>query len=659
MSWRLTIAALLLCTISALADFTPDPRYKEAEKLLGESRFVKAREIGEAMLKENPNSFEAQSLLGRVHLYGEGNPGKADYYFRKAYKNMRDSYPSPNTREGPWRCYADTLWFLRNAAMDLEDYEQAMEWVREYNEAYPHAAAPERFGWPLMKLGRMDEARSRMEDAREKVKDDDDAVNSILNTIGAVEYEVGNFEESLTAYEEIVRRVESGKGDKDPVFYSNAAEAARDLLDYPKAERHLLNSTRYLHEYSYSTPWLDLADLYIGQGRQPEAIQALERHSQHLARCKPGVQNQKRAMSQAVLGMTLLACGYDDEACELMAEVARHGDRNSATSTKRSLVRSRNHFFYREALKQKRERLRERRSYSDIKDSLELYWEELKLGRQIEAARRESAALAIENDGPEAMLRPYGPQGFNCPWLTPALWEVFGAGVISVEAEDFIERLDTDPTVPYVSAILAEATADEEMMSHCLDELPPSQVLLRGRLHALLARESGSPERYQQALEADPPVIRRLSMALPVSIQCDDSAVQSMLKASPRFDSGQGFSLVVSGSAGSGYKGHLQGPDGSVLTRFESEPGEDESDSRKLICEKVHQTVFAPRVNLTQTDINGLDGSNMAGGHFREQLKDIVGGKTRQRKREISDALFLHNHLNGVGRRFGRTGSAA
>jgi tetratricopeptide (TPR) repeat protein len=627
--WAKVACIVLLCSLCAAADYTPDPRYTQAVELLSESRFVKAREIGEAMLKEDPSSFEAQSILGRVHLFGEGNPGKGDYYLRKARKTIVDRYPAPSTAEGPWRCYADTLWYLRSAAMDLEDYDQAMEWVTEYNEAYPHAASPERYGWPLMKLGRMDEARSRMEKAREKVKDDPDAVNSVLNTIGAVEYEIGNFKESLAAYEEIVSRVESGKGERDPVYYSNAAEAARDLLDYPTAEKYLLKSVKYLHSYSYSTPWLDLADLYIGQGRQPEAIQALERHSAHLAHCKPSVQNQKRATSQAVLGMTLMACGYDDEAQHLLGEVALHGDRNSGTSTKRSLVRSRNHFFYREALKQQRERIREKRSYSGMKDWPALYWEDLRMGRRIEAARRECAALAIANDGPGAMLRPYGPQGFNCPWLTPSLWEIFGAGVVSVEAEKAAEAMEGELSQPYVLSILAEATGDEELMKTCLEQLPPSQVLLRGRLHALIARTSGSAESLQQALESDPPVIRRLSMSLPVQIRCSDSVVADMLDSSPRFRSGDGFELVVDGDPGSGFRGHLQGPDGSVLTRFESEPSDDRTESRQLLCEVVHQTVFAPRVNLTQADINGLDGSNLAGGRFREQLKDIVGAEPK------------------------------
>ena len=119
-------------------------------------------------------------------------------------------------------------------------------------------------------------------------------------------------------------------------------------------------------------------------------------------------------------------------------------------------------------------------------------------------------------------------------------------------------------------------------------------------------------------------------MSLPVQIKCGDSTVSSMLESSPRFHSDSGFELVIDGSVETGYRGHLQGPDGSVLTRFESEPSENQVQTRKLLCEKVHQTVFAPRVNLTQADINGLDGSNLAGGRFREQLKDIVGNQSEK-----------------------------
>ena len=619
-------------TLPVWADYTPDPRYVEADKLLRGSRYVKSREIGEQMLKENPNSFEAQAIIGRVQLYGEGNPGKADYYLRKAHKTIVSRFDQPSTAEGPWRCYGDVLWSLRAAAMDLEDYSQAMSWIDEYNEAFP-PGLPELYGWPLMKLGRMEKARVEMERAKETVKEDPDALNNVLNTIGAVEYEAGNYQESLDTFAQIITRVEQGQGTQDAVYYSNAAEAARDLLDLPAAEKYLLKSTQQLGKDSYSTPWLDLAEIYIGQARQPEALQALRRHSRHLASCEPGVQNQKRAESLGVLGLTLMACGYDLEAADLLSQVALHGDRNSATSTKRSLVRSRNHFFYREALKQKRERIREQRSYSGSSEWFKLYWQELALGQKMEAARRECAALALENGGPDAMIAPYGPNGFNCPWLSPNLREIFGPGVVAVQADRILEKVPVEAK-PYVQAVLAEAKGDEELMQEALESLPPSQMLLRGRLYALLARETGSAQTLQQALEADPPVIRRLSMSLPVSIECQDSTLAKQLKSSPRFHGGEGFELSVNGDVGSGFSGQMRGPDGSVLASFSSAKGEDAAESRRLLAEELHKTVFAPRVDLSQSDINGLDGSNLAGGHFREQLQELVGAKPQDKSRQ-------------------------
>lgn len=613
---------LLLTGLVWADDFKPDPDYVKADKLLLKSRYVKAREIGEKMLKADPESFQAQCILGRVHLWGEGNPGKADYYLRKARKGILARYDEPSTTAGPWRCYGDTLWSLRAAAMDLEDYDQAIAWVDEYNERFP-PGVPEFYGWPLMKQGRLDEARQRIATAREKTKKDDhEAVNRMINTLGAIEYEAGNYQESLDTFKELIARVQSGRGEKDAVYYSNAAEAARDLLDFPAAERYLLQSTNYLGSNSYSTPWLDLAELYLAQGRQPEAIQALRRHSRHLTGCEPGIQNQKRAVSQRILGMTLMACGYDLEAGDIMEKVALHGDRNSGTSTKRSLVRSRNHFFYREALKQKRERLREQRSFSPLRQKPGLYFQELTLTSRMEAARRECAALALKAGGPTHMIVPFGPNGFNCPWLTPSLWEIFGSGVVTAEASTLMESVPEESR-PYVQAIQAEAKGDTDKMKAALEDLPASQKLLRARLQALL----GSPESLQQALESDPPVVRRLSLSLPVKIE-GDGTLSRMVLSSPRFHSGKGFVMSLQGS-GTSYQGTLQGPDGSVLSRF-SASGETADEARREFCRELHQVIFAPRVNLSQTDINGLDGSNLAGGHFRNQLKDLVGIPTEE-----------------------------
>lgn len=622
---RRALLIWLLLVGVALADFTPDPRYVEADKLINGYKFVRAREIAEKLLREKPDSFEGQVLMGRVQLLGEGNPGKADYYLRKGIKTMRRQYPHPNYQGGPWRCYADALWAVYQSSLDLEHYHDAIKWADKYDKDFP-PARPQLKSWPLMKLGRMKEARAQMVAALNEVKDNDEAINMILNTQGAVEYEAGNLKESLKVQEDILHRIKQGKGSTDAVFYTNAAESARDLLDFSLTEKYLLEGTRNLSSDTYATPWTSLAELYLSQGRQPEAIEALKRHAKHLATLPGYIQIQQRADSQRILGMALLACGYDEDAVKLLHEVALHGDRNSATSTQRTLVRSRNFYFYREALKQYQQRLAEERSFSPMKEWPKIWLKELTVAQDMEAARRECAALALRNGGPQAMVPPFGPKGFNCPWLTPGLSQIFGEGVVAVAASRVIKDLP-EKARPFASAILAEAKSDKALMRKCLEDLPPSQVLLRARLYALLAREDGSPDDFQKVLESDPPVLRRLDLALPVQISCQDGTLRSMIASSPRFRSGKGFQLQIEGGTQTGYQGRLLGQDGSVLTRFSSPGGTDPDESRLKLCRELHQRVFAPRVNLSQMDINGLDGSNLAGGQFRVQLEDIVGKK--------------------------------
>lgn len=619
------LLGLWLCAVAA-ADFTPDPRYVEADRLMGSHKFVKAREIAEEMLRQSPDSFEAQILLGRVQLEGEGNPGKADYYLRKGLKNLKSQYSAPNYQGAPWKCYADALWALYRTSMSLERYEEAMDWVDEYDGAYP-PARPHLKGWPLMKLGRLKEARQKMEAALAMVDDNEDAVNTVLNTQGAIEYESGEVASSLATQEKILQRIERGKGQTDAVFYTNAAESARDLLDFAKAEKYLLEGTRCLSSETYSAPWSALAEHYLLQGRQPEATQALKRHAKHLASLSADIQVEQKADAQRILGMTLLACGYDSEAVKLLRQTALHGDRNSATSTERSLVRSRNFFFYREALKQQRERIREEQTFGPVSQWFKLWLEEMSLNHEMEAARRECAALALSNGGPASMIAPFGPRGFNCPWLTPAISEVFGEGVVSVAAAREIESLP-EQARPFAQAILAEAKSDEEAMAACLESLPPSAVLLRARLHALLAKESGAAEDFQKALETDPPVVRRLGLAVPVKLNCSDSTLKHMIADSPRFRAKGGLVLSVEGNTGNGFQGQLLGLDGSVLSQFRSPGGADPEQARLAFCRELHQKVFAPRVNLTQMEINGLDGSNLAGGQLRVKLEDIVGKKS-------------------------------
>lgn len=93
--------------------------------------------------------------------------------------------------------------------------------------------------------------------------------------------------------------------------------------------------------------------------------------------------------------------------------------------------------------------------------------------------------------------------------------------------------------------------------------------------------------------------------------------------SSPRFrNSGQGFSVSVA-SSGNLVLGTLVGPDGSVLCQVRTPLGQDPTVAARLFCQEFHRKAFAPKVDLTQTDVTSLDGSNLTGDGVRDQIRNL------------------------------------
>jgi hypothetical protein len=143
--------------------------------------------------------------------------------------------------------------------------------------------------------------------------------------------------------------------------------------------------------------------------------------------------------------------------------------------------------------------------------------------------------------------------------------------------------------------------------------------------------ESALPA-FERALAKDPGVFRRLEIALPIRVRVegDESAhdVADALARSPRFDSGDvGLELSVGGSAAS-IEVCLTGASGNSLGCVTQTPRTDEALEIfvQSAVDAVHETIFAPRIDLSQADIHGLDGSNRVG---RDALEDLLGPTTR------------------------------
>ncbi|HKU40278.1 MAG TPA: hypothetical protein VJR89_19090, partial [Polyangiales bacterium] len=150
----------------------------------------------------------------------------------------------------------------------------------------------------------------------------------------------------------------------------------------------------------------------------------------------------------------------------------------------------------------------------------------------------------------------------------------------------------------------------------------PGELLLRARTLALCseaARTLGRPDAlrfYEQAFQADPGVFRRLDLKIPVRIQASGDvgeSVASRLSGSPRIlEDDAGLLLRVDGN-NTGGSACLYSRDQSTLGCGKvSAIATDDADSvvAKLVRE-FHEKVFAPRIDMSQSDINSLDGTNL------------------------------------------------
>ena len=178
-----------------------------------------------------------------------------------------------------------------------------------------------------------------------------------------------------------------------------------------------------------------------------------------------------------------------------------------------------------------------------------------------------------------------------------------------------------------------------EVARGVLARLPRDEVLMRGRVHAWAAdaaRRAGRAERarrhFDAALQRWPTPLRTLGVRLPVRIQAGDHPrareVARLLDASPRLTPGEiGFVVDVRAlQRGRGLRLCLSGPRGRryACAVADLSKASDEAEKLALAVDAFHDEVFAPKIDLTQQDINSLDGSAVRGSADR-LLRQVLG----------------------------------
>ncbi len=608
-------------------------------------RHLLAREQAENILARDPDSLGAHVALGVALYRGEGNLGLARYHFRRALDLFEKRYGPAPDEDTPWMWQVIAFNGLANANGHMGRDAETLEVLDERDRYYGYR--PGDRVWPLMRLGRYEEAREAALIALEMVDQPQQQAQARIGLCGVA----GELLERPLAHGLCVSALEHASEDpgNETVLLSNAAEGALGVLRFDAAERYYLEATGVPTYGTPANPWMELTRMYVAQGRVGEARDAMRGMFAWRAAQPAIVDAQTRSAIDLTSSVFLLAVGRSGEAARVAARGVDRPDRQGAISFLEPARNAGTAMLDRIANRTAAEEQWERASW--------LPWREAWRARRAAllhalrgwwSGRRARGLLADER----VLLHtaaPYGAGSVILPeWLQPDLVEVVGAGPIAAVLREARARADLVPgDEGYLLALEAEVAHQlgrpeqaVDAARRALEQLPKAEVLLRARVAARGAQDAldgGDPslglDWLDRALQADPGVVRRLGIAIPCTLDLAPGGVArragELLAGSPRLDdAGFGFRLRTR-ELGSAAEACLIGPTGSLhaCAQVAPEPGETEDAQARRLAAELHTAALAPRVDLTQADLDSLDGATTTVGirgsdRVREVLAD-------------------------------------
>ena len=629
---------LTLCAQQQPQQSQPD--LATVRQWIDSGKFIRVREMGEALLRQNKNNPLGNYLMGVAMQRGEGNLPLARYYLGRARTLVEQS---ASTGDQTADLHAHILFEMLLVAGLTEKHEEQIRLVGEYGRLFG-VDMGERSGWSLMKLGRHQEARQLMQ--KYLKSKDPDTRRGALNTLGSIEMSLGNYEEAFRWFSILKNELTERDAVNIATLVRNRAEVANVLLQFDVAESDTLLATKYFHPSSYSNPWMSLSLLYVTEGRLSEAVSAISSMHAWDRRSDPTLEQQRWNDGQQATAIVLLATGYPDAALQIVRRIRSKPDRRGTTSGTMEQAEIGLLYLWRETLRMQREALREQMISETWAEWFQSGWERMKVERELWAANSRLNALLVPEQRLPWILRPYAPDSPITEWMRPGLYGAVGGGLVRAELEKLIGRTGklADRERSYLQAAMGESLIMSgsyekglAALTAAKEKLPQEEVLLRARMEALAAHaleRSGQLDRaavaWRNAMERNAGLIRLLDLSIPVTLSSDNSPganeAVSWLEKSPRFHRGRGFSLAVS-TTGRRMYAQLRGRNGAVLAQASTLVLPDIKDTARMLCKEVHRKAFATKIDLSQMDINSLDGSVTSGDSSQIGLKDLFGVK--------------------------------
>ncbi|MEM8930125.1 MAG: tetratricopeptide repeat protein [Acidobacteriota bacterium] len=616
------------------------PLALEAWQAWREQEFIRARELAETILGDNPDDHLGHLVLGGVYHHAEAYLPQALYHLERSRELFEARFG--DVPVGPERVvHVMTLLELAWLTGAMGRHEEKLERLAEVEALYDLPVDGDR-GWPLMRLRRYDEARAAIE--RAIASDNTWQADAARTALCAVEAESHHREAAWDACR-AAADVAFFDSDKGPTVFTNAAEAALGMLEFAAAENFMLEGTDRLREGTVSNPWRDLLVFYLGAGRSAEALDAMRRMISWRNSQPPTVHVQNRTELEMAAAALLIVAGQAEDASRLTSRTLDRPDRTGFTSSETEQMQAAAAILDALAQRVLAERKSEAVAWSRWDDAWVARGEAMRHRWRSWLSSRRAAAAMAEPRILHSTVRPYLAGSIEMSeWLEGELVRVLGAGPVAA-AVDEARRVETLAGAEgYFAAYDVEVAvargawrAVREAGDEALARLPAAEQLIRAQVTARLAtaaRKLGdgaeAMRRLDEVMQLDPGVIRRLGLNLPVVIQSDGGPVAEQtaryLRRSPRFDVGEhGFRVQLIGDD-KGAEACLLDPNQTILACGVVTPraGDAADELPRRLAAELHEQAFAPRLDLTQADLHSLDGAPVAGGRRGQRLRTIL-----------------------------------
>ncbi|MBO4350778.1 MAG: hypothetical protein J6A01_07540 [Proteobacteria bacterium] len=630
--------------------------------------YIKARQLAEDILKENPKSIGATYTLAYVFWMGEGNHMRAMSLLRSAIEQFESTYA--NNKEGVPSSAGMQVWHQRmykelaDIYAELDMRQEEIDTHKKVADLY-HAMLSEDAVWPLIKLARFDEARAI---AEQNIKGQDNFwTDKAYNDLTALE---DARHEHLEAFHASQRSVEYHAG-RSCVVLLNHARSLAVFLELNKTIEYYLKSASTKNTDCVHSPLAALASIYLFDAQWQKAISALLKARKRHVEKRMFIQTEMT--ERTTMAAILYAMGFSERAQALMQTVINAPARLGYDSLLKEQVDMANNVtFY--AISQ--DALRRRHEFLDAYKELEPFWflksdvrskvwdlqkEIDNLNRRLWSSAQKAFKQALNPESLKSFLVPF--YALEDPSYNSAVIDVLGrrtAELFMIYQEGILKPKELDAmkvVFEFMRAYIAwrDGNLDKalEYVELVEKHIKPRMTLLLNQnrlIHADILEKQGKMQEYflkvSDVYQVFPAALRQYDLKLPVlfdsSMQTTEDLqdAQKVLTKSTRFNVTPDAPFIISGSVNdqnlvqlclSSKLGQRYACSSTDLKDYGGDP--DHLPHLAEIIDNFHHAAFTPKVDLSQADLHSLDGSPVKT-TADDALKDLLNTAPSLQKAE-------------------------